>query len=409
MGAKLAATGLYYRLFRDRGFLAEAAPVLSGYLEALRRQIDAGPTGLLPRERFSQDVATPVVGLHAQAVVWQGLRLMGAAWADAGRPALATTCRRLAARLGPALRRAIHASEKRLRDGSLFIPVRLLDDERPYDALSASRAGSYWNLVMPFALASGLLEPGGRQATGVLRYQLLHGSRLLGLVRAGAYALYGDAPVPASGTDQVYGLNMARFLADNDRPDQLVLSLYGHLAAGMARGTFVSGEAASVAPLPGDSLRAMFLPRTAPATRRTSRLCVSPWCTRRPIAAGGPSASSWHTPRLARGSRPGSGLPCGSCPRASDPSRTRSTPTRARSVRRSTSPAGRRYGRFACDSACLPMRGSPPSGSTDGPIGGLRPAPRRSPCRPDPDVSSCSSPSAVEPRAGRRWARIDRR
>ena len=113
---------------------------------------------------------------------------------------------------------------------------------------------------MPYALASGLLEPGGREATGVTRYLLLHGSRLLGLVRAGAYALYGDARVPTSGTDQVYGLNMARFLADNDRPDQLVLSLYGHLAAGMAPGTFVSGEAASVAPLPGETLRAMFLP-----------------------------------------------------------------------------------------------------------------------------------------------------
>ena len=48
----------------------------------------------------------------------------------------------------------------------------------------------------------------------------------------------------ASGTNEVYGLNVARFLADNDRPDQLVLSLYGALAAGMTDGTFVSGESA---------------------------------------------------------------------------------------------------------------------------------------------------------------------
>jgi hypothetical protein len=53
---------------------------------------------------------------------------------------------------------------------------------------------------------------------------------------------------------------MARFLADNDRPDQLVLSLYGHLAAGMTPGTFVGGEAASVAPLDGRASRTMFLP-----------------------------------------------------------------------------------------------------------------------------------------------------
>jgi hypothetical protein len=39
---------------------------------------------------------------------------------------------------------------------------------------------------------------------------------LLGLVRAGAYALYGPHAFPVGGTDQVYGLNVSRFLADND-------------------------------------------------------------------------------------------------------------------------------------------------------------------------------------------------
>ncbi len=260
IGAKLAGTGLYDRLFHDGSFVEEATPVLAGYLETLRRQIDASPSGLLPRERFSQDIAEPVIGLHAQAVVWQGLRLMASAWARTGHPKPAATSRRLAARLGLALREAVRSSERRLADGSLFVPVRLLDGERPYASLSASRAGSYWNLVVPYALASGLFEPGSREAAGVLRYMLLHGSRLLGLVRARASALYGEASRTASGTDQVYGLSMARFLADNDRPNQLVLSLYGQLAAGMAPGTFVSGEAASVTPLDGGYYRSMFLP-----------------------------------------------------------------------------------------------------------------------------------------------------
>ena len=65
---------------------------------------------------------------------------------------------------------------------------------------------------------------------------------------------------PVSGTDQVYGLNVARFLADNDRPDQLVLSLYGMLGASMTPNTFVSGEAATVAPLRGASYRSMYMP-----------------------------------------------------------------------------------------------------------------------------------------------------
>src|SRR5207245_53503 len=102
----------------------------------------------------------------------------------------------------PALRRAVAASQRRLPDGTLFLPVRLLDPERPYDSVTQERAGSYWNLVAPYALASGLFAPSSPQARGALAYLRAHGSRLLGLVRAGAYALYGrGAPFPVSGTD----------------------------------------------------------------------------------------------------------------------------------------------------------------------------------------------------------------
>ncbi|HET8606375.1 MAG TPA: hypothetical protein VFL66_05025, partial [Gaiellaceae bacterium] len=100
-----------------------------------------------------------------------------------------------------------------------------------------------------------------RQQRGVLRYMRTHGSYLLGLVRAGAYALYGrDARWPDSGTDEVYGLNTARFLAGLGEARQLRLALYGQLAAGMTPGTFVSGEAASLAPLHGEWYRSMYLP-----------------------------------------------------------------------------------------------------------------------------------------------------
>ena len=88
---------------------------------------------------------------------------------------------------------------------------------------------------------------------------MLHGSRLLGLVRAGAYRLAGS-DTSVSGTDEVYGVNMARFLADNDEADQLDLSLYGTLAAALTPGTYVAGEAASVSPLHGARYRTMYLP-----------------------------------------------------------------------------------------------------------------------------------------------------
>jgi hypothetical protein len=261
MGERLLASAEQVRLYDDRAFLAAATPVLRRYVAVLGRQIERDPRGLLGAERYSSDIPDSVLGLHSQTVVWAGLAAMGRAWAGAGETALAATCRRLAARLESGLRRAVRESETRLPDGSLFVPVSLLGNEKPYGSLTEARLGSYWNLVMPYALASGFFAPGGAQARGIERYVELHGGRLLGLVRAGAYALYGrDAAFPTGGTDQVYGINTARFLADEDEPDRLVLQLYGTLAAALTPGTFVAGEAASVAPLAGLRDRAMYLP-----------------------------------------------------------------------------------------------------------------------------------------------------
>ena len=252
-GEKLLGSASYYALFGDRDYVAAATPALRSYVDALGRQI-AASGGLLARERYSSDIPYSVYGLHSQAVAWQGLNAMASVWAQTGRPGLAARARTLAARLERALRRAVRDSETRLADGSLFIPVQLRDREAPYDATTGARLGSYWNLVAPYAFASGLFPPGSREAEGALRYLQLHGSLLLGLVRAGAYALGGGG-----GTDEVYGNNVSRFLADNDEPDRLVLALYGQLAAAMTPDTFVQGEGATLT----GRYRAMYLPPNA--------------------------------------------------------------------------------------------------------------------------------------------------
>ena len=160
-GERLLAVAEYARLSDDRAYLAHVTPVLRGYVAALGRQI--AHSGLLGRERYSSDIPNGVYGLHSQAVVWAGLRAIADAW---GTGADAARARSLAAKLERALRRAVRASERRLPDGSLFIPVQLLDRERPYASLTQERLGSYWNLVMPYALASGLFPPGSREAKG---------------------------------------------------------------------------------------------------------------------------------------------------------------------------------------------------------------------------------------------------
>jgi hypothetical protein len=260
-GERMFMSASYYRLSGDAGCVDRETRTLSRFLAALEHAYDGDGHGLLARERYSADIADPVFGTHAQTVAWAGLRAMAGVWRQTGHRALAERASHLASRLEVGLRAAVRSSERRLPDGSLFVPARLLDGEAPYTSLVETRLGSYWNLVMPFALSSGFFAPGGAEAQGILRYMLGHGSRLLGLVRAGAYALYGrTAPFPVSGTDEVYGVDVARFLADNDRSDQLVLSLYGELAAAMTPGTFVAGEGATVAPLEGASYRAMYLP-----------------------------------------------------------------------------------------------------------------------------------------------------
>ena len=260
-GEQFAASALYFRLYRDRRFLEEETPALARLIRGFGRQIvHGGDKGLLARERYSTDIGRQVFGVHEQAAVRAGLFAMGRVWAQTGHRQLAARSRVLALRLDASLRRAVRRSARRLPDGSLFVPVALLDKGEPFDRLAASRDGSYWNLVMPYALASGVFVPHGTQADGLLRYLLGHGSRLLGVVRAKAESLYGNQRYPVSGIDQVYGLNVSRFLADNDKPDQLVLSLYGTLTAGMTPDTYVSGESSSVAPLRGSSYRSMYLP-----------------------------------------------------------------------------------------------------------------------------------------------------
>ena len=260
-GLRLAAGALYYRLDRDRAYLREETPALAAAVARLGREIERpGGTGLLGREPVSTDVGTRIYGLHAETAVWAGLLAMSRIWKQAGDRGLSRRSNAVATRLAAALHRAVLRSERMLPDGSLLVPLALLDPARPFGPVTASKDGTYWNLLAPYALASGFFRPHGPQARALLRFLLGHGSRLLGLVRSTDYKLYGRPRYPVSGTDQVYGLSVSRFLADNDQPDQLVLSLYGMLAGSMTAGTYVSGEGATVAPLHGQLDRTMLLP-----------------------------------------------------------------------------------------------------------------------------------------------------
>jgi len=262
-GAQLLAQATTYQLTGNRRLLEQSTPGLTSAVKQLEaHQIHSGPNaGRLLPEALSSDQQAPVDNVTAQLVAWQGLLAMQRVWSTTGHPRLAARATSLAVELERALRPAVRRAIVPLADGSLFLPFSLTSGTRAFDQLSSTRLGSYWNLVVPYAFGSGFFAPGSADARGLLEYLLAHGSRLLGVPRADAHIVYPRALEGQTfGLGEIYGLSTSRFLADNDEPDQLVLSLYGMLAAGMTPDTYVSGEAVSVLPLGRTFYRKMYMP-----------------------------------------------------------------------------------------------------------------------------------------------------
>ena len=261
-GHLLSTAAVYFRLTRDRTFIRQETPELARLVRGIRsRQVRSGPArGRLDPERLSSDIPYDVDSVNGAIAAWQGLLAIDRVWSVTGQRGLAAEARLLGLSIGSAVRSALRKGARRLSDGSLFVPDALsAPNTGPYDKLTSTREGSYWNLVMPYALASGFFPAHSRAARGLVHYVLAHGSRLLGVPRADAHIIYSNEPY-GSGLGEVYGLSMARFMADNDHPDQLVLSLYGMLAIGMTPGTYISGEAISVVPVKGAYFRSMYMP-----------------------------------------------------------------------------------------------------------------------------------------------------
>ena len=251
----LSTAALYVRLTGDRAFLRAATPELTHLVDRIAAR--QGKGGSLLPEPLSTDLqGQDVDSVSGQIEAVEGLRALARVWSTAGDTAHAARARLLASSIDRALRPAVARASVRLADGSLFVPDQL--PQKPFQRLTASKDASYWNLIMPSAFASGWFPAQTSTTAGILRYLLDHGSRLLGLPRTYAHSVYGNEP--GAGVAPVYELGLSRFLAAEDKPGLLDVSLYGLLAAGLTRGTYISGEAVSLLPVKGAYDRAMFMP-----------------------------------------------------------------------------------------------------------------------------------------------------
>jgi hypothetical protein len=256
---------MHFYLTGDASIIEKGLDVYLGYLTDFERQQGADPFGMLTPERYAWDIPDYVYGLHSQAVAWRGMRDMAQVLVELGHYDSGKRFRDSAGALETALRRAAIQSGQDLDDGSLFIPVALGGGEQPHEFLPATRLGSYWNLVAPYALASGLFDFETDHAKRLLRYMDLHGAFFLGLTRFGGLyepvppigevAPEGTAGFKTTGIDNPMGFPALRFLAEMDQPDRIVLALYAKLAHGCTRGTFIDGEGTTLAPVAGEYFR----------------------------------------------------------------------------------------------------------------------------------------------------------
>ena len=238
IGTKLSRAADYYHLTKDASLIEENESTYVGYLEDLIAQNANDPNRLLERQQYSSDIKNGVYGLHQIGVAHLGAQNIAEVWRILGRTDLADRYAPFAERLFDSYLDAARRSQVTLSDGALFTPVALLSGTQPWDPLTATTLGGYYNLVAHYGFAARVYAPGGDEARRTLRYLYDHGSRLLGMLRA-----------RDSADDNVYEVEQLKFLADNDEADQIVLSFYGKLAHGMTRGTFVAGESHNIGPM----------------------------------------------------------------------------------------------------------------------------------------------------------------
>ena len=264
--AKLSLGVEYWHYTRDDTFIRERADTYRRYMRDFQNQMAADSNGLLTPERFSGDIPAVLYYIHHQAPVWHGMRDMARLLGKLGYENDASVFGDSAKKLRTNLAKAMNDAQRRLPDGTLFVPTELYRPETTvYDPVCATVLGSYWNLCMPYALCSGFWSIEGEEMDAILDFMRRHGSFLLGMVRfnyypteVGAYTPNGLAGYYTHGMDNVYLPPMLRVLTARNETDHLLTAFYSYLAHGMTRGTFMAGEGDSVGVYPGHFYRSMY-------------------------------------------------------------------------------------------------------------------------------------------------------
>ncbi|MFA9480308.1 hypothetical protein ACERK3_18710 [Phycisphaerales bacterium AB-hyl4] len=197
--------------------------------------------GLLPPTQYCGDLPQMVYSFNGNAVAWRGLRDAALALADEKLLAHAESMR-------AAILQAVEASTD-WQANPPFVPMQLHGDEpTPTGQLTKTTLGSYWALVAPYAIASGVLPTDHPAQSAMLDTYQQRGGLCASLVRWTPQSDYNTTTTLLEcGIDDLYGAGLVEAWARTDDADQLELALYGKLAIGMTHDTCYAGEIASLA------------------------------------------------------------------------------------------------------------------------------------------------------------------
>lgn len=235
-GHKLQLLADYYWRTRDTDFLREKEPAWksAAALVVSSRQ----GNGLLPADNYAGDVKQQVISLSSNASSWRGLRDLSAVLADVGESEAASGYAGEATEFRAAILAAVEKSERRDTNPP-FIPIALLGDEPPHDPLTATRVGSYYDLMAPYVIGSGVFGPGSERETWMIDYLRRHGGVAMGMIRSMPHqGEFAEQP----GVNPLYGLRYTLALLRRDDRGHALAAFYGQLAQGMTRDTYIGGE-----------------------------------------------------------------------------------------------------------------------------------------------------------------------
>jgi len=245
----------YYWLTRDAAYVRSTRGLWQPLVESIVAGREPG-SGLLPKEHYCGDIATPVYSLNSNANCWRALRDMAAMLAELGEPS--AELESIAKQYRAAILDAVAKSES-LEIDPPFIPIALFGAEQPYETLTASMLGAYWILMSNYLLRSGVFDAQPEKADWIARYLEQRGGLSMGMLRFDQHSgLFANE----KGVDDLYTLGYMLHLAKRDRPDRLLVTFYGKLAQGLTRDTFIGAEGTSLVPL-DEHGRPMYLPPNA--------------------------------------------------------------------------------------------------------------------------------------------------